>query len=139
MAIGTGGVDRVDAIDRNDYYHFILTVETNISLQLDTLTADADLRLLAFGGSEIALSQNRGLTEEKLNRTLAAGSYYLQVTPFDGAETNYRLIVNVGLNPDDFVGGQQALLADLAKQAPYDRVLQSSSGAEATRFSAQAA
>lgn len=130
--------DRVDAIDRNDFYRFVLAAETNISLQLDSLAADADLRLLTADGSEIMLSHNRGLTEEKLNRTLAAGSYYVHVTPFAGAETNYRLIVNTGLDPNDFVAGQQALQADQANRAPYDRIFRSWGSDGATVFAAQA-
>lgn len=130
--------DRVDAIDRNDFYHFVLAAETNISLQLDSLAADADLRLLTADGSEIVLSHNRGLTEEKLNRTLAAGSYFVHVTPFGGAETNYRLIVNTGLDPNDFVAGQQALQADQANRAPYDRIFRSWGSDDTTVFAAQA-
>ncbi len=89
--------DWVGGADSNDYYRFQLNSTSNLKLTLDGLSADADVRLLSSAGGVIASSINVGNINESISRTLNAGTYYVQVSPYSG-ETFYNLTLSTTPN-----------------------------------------
>jgi methionine-rich copper-binding protein CopC len=84
--------DYVGPADTNDYYKFITTGPTKFALSMTGLTGDADVYLLNSQGVEVAHSYNAGTAAEAINlNSLAAGTYYVQVKPYNGASANYNL------------------------------------------------
>lgn len=83
--------DFVGAIDTNDYYRFTLNSNSNFSIVIDSMTANADLQLLNSSGGVIESSTTGGLTEEAIFGRFNAGTYYVRVYPVGGANTNYNL------------------------------------------------
>ena len=84
----------------NDYYRFVITNGGTITITLSTLPGDYDLRLYnSTGTTQLAISQNGGTTSETINYTAAAGTYYLRVYGYNGANsasTCYTLRVATG-------------------------------------------
>lgn len=85
----------------NDYFKFTTTApNTNIKIELTGLPADYDLRLLSSTGTQLAISQNSGTTNETIIRnTTSAASYFVRVYGYNGAfnaTTCYSLRVSVG-------------------------------------------
>jgi hypothetical protein len=83
--------DSVSRTDVSDYFKFSLSNTTTFNLTLSNLSTDADVRLLNSNGAEITRSQNSGTNNESINRQLVAGSYYIQIYPYNNVTTNYRL------------------------------------------------
>ena len=84
--------DYVGPTDTNDYYKFTTTGTTSFALSLTGLTADADVYLLNSTGGEVAHSYNSGTAPEAISvSNLAAGTYYVQVKPYNSAATDYTL------------------------------------------------
>jgi pimeloyl-ACP methyl ester carboxylesterase len=78
--------------DANDYYSFSLGTASNFDLSLTGLSADANVQILNSSGVVIEGSANSGTTSELISRSLAAGTYYVQVSPNGtGANTFYDL------------------------------------------------
>ncbi|NER02894.1 MAG: hypothetical protein F6K17_09800, partial [Okeania sp. SIO3C4] len=65
----------VGETDRNDYYRFTLDNRSEIDLELDDLSANANLQLLRNNGSVIRTSRRGGSNEESISQTLDAGTY----------------------------------------------------------------
>ena len=83
----------------NDYYKFVITTGGTITLTLTTLPADYDLRLYRSNGSQIAISQKNGTSNETINYTAAAGTYYARVYGYrtaSHASSCYTLRVATG-------------------------------------------
>lgn len=76
--------------DRVDYFKFTLNRSSNAKFNLTGLRANADLALLNRTGRVVARSNKGGNKAEKLQRQLAAGTYYLQVSG-KGGSTSYKL------------------------------------------------
>ncbi|MFM6004069.1 MAG: C2 family cysteine protease, partial [Sphaerospermopsis kisseleviana] len=85
--------DWVGSTDTNDFYSFNIGTQSNFSLLLNGLSADADVQLLSSTGTVIQSSTNVGTAAESITRTLSAGTYYIRVYPYSG-NTNYNLSVN---------------------------------------------
>jgi trimeric autotransporter adhesin len=82
--------DALSKRDRVDYFKFTLNRSSNAKFKLAGLSANADLALLDNTGKAIERSNKGGNKPEKLQRQLAAGTYYLQVKGQGGA-TGYKL------------------------------------------------
>ncbi|MEN9542023.1 MAG: hypothetical protein RLZZ459_2114 [Cyanobacteriota bacterium] len=82
--------DWVGSTDLNDYYRFDLAQSSNLSLSLNGMSADANLRLLSSTGAVLASSVNGGTAADSISRTLNAGTYYAQIYS-SGGNTNYDL------------------------------------------------
>ena len=91
--------DWLGSADTNDFYRFSITNTSDLSLVLNGLSADADLRLirdtnnngLVDSGEVLQGSYGTGTAAESINvNNLAAGTYYVQVYPYSGS-TNYNL------------------------------------------------
>jgi len=76
--------------DRVDYFKFSLNKSGSANFKLAGLRANADLALLDGTGKVVARSKKGGNKPEKLQRQLAAGNYYLQVSG-KGGSTGYKL------------------------------------------------
>ncbi|MFM6052411.1 MAG: pre-peptidase C-terminal domain-containing protein, partial [Sphaerospermopsis kisseleviana] len=85
--------DWVGSTDTNDFYRFDLGTQSNFSLLLNGLSADADVELLSSTGTVIQSSTNGGTAADSITRTLSAGNYFARVYRFSGS-TNYNLSVN---------------------------------------------
>ncbi|RYE08204.1 MAG: T9SS type A sorting domain-containing protein, partial [Sphingobacteriales bacterium] len=83
-----------------DFYRFVVSTGGTATVTLTTLPADYDLQLLSSNGtSQLALSQNGGTTGETITRTYTAGTYYLRVYGYNGANSStvcYTLKVQLG-------------------------------------------
>jgi hypothetical protein len=82
-----------------DYYKFVVTTGGTISVTLGTLPGDYDVKLFNSAGTQVAISQNGGTTAETINYTAAAGTYYVQVYGYGGANSSttcYTLRVATG-------------------------------------------
>ncbi|UNU25289.1 S8 family serine peptidase [Microcoleus vaginatus] len=92
--VGTGDID--------DFYRFDTNTNSNFSLRLDGLTADADVRLIqdrnsngVFDwGESIGYSFESDTIPDVINLSnLAPGTYYVEVSSYSGS-TNYNLTVS---------------------------------------------
>jgi hypothetical protein len=93
--VGTGDID--------DFYRFDINTNSNFSLRLDGLTADADVRLIQDRnrngvvdfGEVIGSSLESGTIPDVINLSnLAPGTYYVEVSSFLGNSTNYNLTIS---------------------------------------------
>jgi len=62
-----------------DYYRFDVAGTLNFSAKLSGLTNDVNMQLLDASGNQIQLSARAGTNYELINKTLAAGTYYLRL------------------------------------------------------------
>ncbi|WP_201275496.1 PPC domain-containing protein, partial [Dolichospermum planctonicum] len=92
--------DWVGSADTNDYYKFNVGTQSNFSLSLTGLSADADVQLLNSSGGVISSSTAGGNTSESITRQLSAGTYYARVYRYSG-DTNYSLSLNATATPVD--------------------------------------
>ncbi len=92
----------IGSIDATDYYKFKLTAATTLNLTLTQLVDDADLQLLKLStsgttGTQVAISENAGSSNESITKKLVAGTYAIRVLKGGStSNTSYRL----GINPD---------------------------------------
>jgi len=93
--VGTGDID--------DFYRFDINTNSNFSLRLDGLTADADVDLIqdrnrngvVENGEVIDYSLESGTIPDVINLSnLAPGTYYVQVSSFLDDSTNYNLTIS---------------------------------------------
>jgi hypothetical protein len=84
----------------NDYYKFVVTTGGTATITLSTLPGDYDIRLYSSNGTtQLAISQNGSTTSETITRTYTAGTYYIRVYGYQGANsttTCYTLRVQLG-------------------------------------------
>ena len=82
-----------------DNYKFVITTPGSITVTLTNLPADYDLKLLNSAGTQVAISQRNNRSNETINYTAAAGTYYAQVYGYRGANSAtscYTLKVQLG-------------------------------------------
>jgi FG-GAP-like repeat len=85
--------------DQTDIYKFNLAISGQFTASLSSLSADADLRVIADrnnngqidSGEVLAWPWERGSKAESLNVFLQSGSYFLEVRSADTKLTNYQL------------------------------------------------
>ncbi|MEL6221660.1 MAG: S8 family serine peptidase [Cyanobacteria bacterium J06627_8] len=83
----------VGSRDRTDFYRFSLGNRRLFSLNLDNLTADADLALIDRSGALIQESRHMQTRQEFITRVLNPGQYFVRVSHFAG-EAQYRLTLS---------------------------------------------
>ncbi|MDB9535037.1 pre-peptidase C-terminal domain-containing protein [Dolichospermum planctonicum CS-1226] len=96
--------DWVGSADTNDYYSFNVERQSNFSLSLTGLSADADVQLLNSSGTVISSSTAGGTTSESITRQLSAGTYYVQVYPYSGNTTYSLSLTATAVAPVDNAG-----------------------------------
>ncbi|MGN7824123.1 reprolysin-like metallopeptidase [Chitinophaga sp. 22536] len=82
-----------------DHYKFVITTGGTITITLRTLPGDYDLKLLNSAGTQLAISQAAGTSNETISRTVTPGTYYAQVYGYNGANSAtscYTLRVQLG-------------------------------------------
>ena len=104
----TGTVNQDD-----DYFSFSLTRPTQMRLELNDLSADADLFLLDSSGTQIAVSVLGGTQDDSVVRWLAPGSYYVSVDPYDTGTINYDFVYS----REDGLPADVVQLGDLTSQS----------------------
>ncbi|MBI3707629.1 MAG: pre-peptidase C-terminal domain-containing protein, partial [Proteobacteria bacterium] len=87
-------LDFVGRSDPVDFYRFTLGDGTILSLRLSGLDANADLQLLNAQGAVLASSQHGGTDDDAIERSLAAGDYFVRVNAAAGLDTSYHLLVS---------------------------------------------
>ena len=97
--------DWVEKADTNDYYSFNVGTQSNFSLSLTGLSADADVQLLNSSGGVISSSTTGGTTSESITSQLSAGTYYVRVYQYSG-DTNYSLSLTATVV--DYAGNTRA-------------------------------
>ncbi|QLE55646.1 pre-peptidase C-terminal domain-containing protein [Nostoc sp. TCL26-01] len=93
--------------DYYDYYRLQLDGNSTLNVNLNGLTADANLGLYNSNGSTIANSNNAGTTNETISRNLAPGTYYVLVSKTSTGSTAYSLQLSqtaLGAIPADPAG-----------------------------------
>ncbi|MEM7726498.1 MAG: C2 family cysteine protease [Cyanobacteria bacterium P01_A01_bin.45] len=83
----------------NDFYTLNLSTSSSLNLTLDGLDGDANINLLDADGSVITSSDNRNRRTERINTSLEAGDYYIQVYQNNNDETYYRLRISTNQAP----------------------------------------
>lgn len=83
--------DQIGGADPSDYYRFTLNNTSDFRLGMAGMTADADVQLLNSSGAVITSSTAGGRANESIISQLNAGTYYVRVYPYGGANTNYTL------------------------------------------------
>jgi hypothetical protein len=83
-----------------DFYKFVISTGGTATITLTTLPGDYDVAVYSSNGTtQLAISQNGGTTSESISRTYTAGTYYVRVFGFNGANsatTCYTLRVALG-------------------------------------------
>jgi trimeric autotransporter adhesin len=83
----------------NDYFRFVITTGGTATITLTTLPFDYDVILYNSAGTQLAISQNGSTTSETISRTYTAGTYYVRVYGYNGANSStncYTLKVQLG-------------------------------------------
>ncbi|MEG4282291.1 S8 family serine peptidase [Microcoleus sp. A006_D1] len=106
VGVDNGRVNLSDFVgvgDREDFYKFTLNSNSDLSLRLDGLSADADLEVIqdknrngiVDAADIIGSSSNLGATPESINLLgLNPGTYYVRVFSYLGASTKYNLTLS---------------------------------------------
>ncbi len=83
-----------------DWFKFVITTGGTATITLTTLPFDYDVKLFSSNGTtQLAISQNGGTSSETISRTYTAGTYYIQVYGYNGANSStncYTLRVALG-------------------------------------------
>ncbi|HYE55825.1 MAG TPA: zinc-dependent metalloprotease family protein [Chitinophagaceae bacterium] len=70
-----------------DYYRFVISTGGTITVTLTTLPGDYDLRLYNSAGTLLNSSEAGGTSNESISRSVTAGTYYLRVIGYNGANS----------------------------------------------------
>ncbi|MDY7002563.1 MAG: PPC domain-containing protein [Cyanobacteriota bacterium] len=95
--------DFVGSIDGDDYYKFKVDGGgAKVNLTLQGLSDNATLLLYDSSGKRITGSYNEGIQKELISTTLAADTYYANVSTFyNGGDTKYNLVLKATpISPD---------------------------------------
>ena len=88
--------ETVGGTDVADLYSFTLPAAGTVQLDLAGIAVNVDLQLLDFTGANVLAQSAQTLNlPEALTRSLAAGTYYANVTPVAGARTSYELTMTL--------------------------------------------
>gem|GEM_PF-2203609 len=80
-----------------DWFRFSLSATSNLNITLGSLPADYDIILYNGSGTEIRRSENGGTTSETITTSSsAAGTYYIQVLGYNGANSSTCYSLNIG-------------------------------------------
>ncbi|NET42916.1 LysM peptidoglycan-binding domain-containing protein [Okeania sp. SIO2B3] len=85
--------------DTSDRYDFYLDSTSNFNLVLNGLSENIDVRLFDSNNS-IESSTNSFNSDEFINTTLSPGNYYIEIYPYNGANSNYNLSLSASSSSD---------------------------------------
>jgi hypothetical protein len=109
--------------DPADFYQFTLSQQSDVSIALTGLKADADIQLIQDTNGDgqvddteiIDQSENAGTASEQINHTLDAGTYFVNVAPGAGAATAYILTMSAAPVEAGGGGGGDQVVTDLGE------------------------
>lgn len=102
----------VSSVDENDYFQFSLPSDSDLSLSLTDLIADADIELFDGNGALIDGSYNTSNASEALTLSnLAAGIYYARVNYYRGSQPSGDTPYTLSLSSDRIDGAGNSLSA----------------------------
>ncbi|MDY3521938.1 S8 family serine peptidase [Riemerella anatipestifer] len=87
-ALNTDYNAAIETTTDKDYYVLTTGTAGYVTVKLSGLTHDIDLRLYNSSGTQIKSSLNSGTTSELIQAYLAAGTYYVLVSPYSGSSPN---------------------------------------------------
>ncbi|MGD1872070.1 MAG: pre-peptidase C-terminal domain-containing protein [Mastigocoleus sp.] len=97
--------DSVGLENPNDYYQISIKSSSNLNLKLDSLSNDANIKLLNSNAETVANASSNGMTKKYLSQFLEAGEYYIHVYTENADFIDYNFSVNtIPLNTEDFAG-----------------------------------
>ncbi len=100
IPFNTNVTGQIEASGDVDHYRFVITTGGTITLSLTTLPVNYNLRLVNNAGSILATSANTGTTNETINYTVTAGTYFARVysssSSIFNASSCYTLRVQLG-------------------------------------------
>ncbi|NJR64473.1 MAG: hypothetical protein HC772_02725 [Leptolyngbyaceae cyanobacterium CRU_2_3] len=82
---------QVGSRDVDDYYRVTLSEGGSIKLLASGISGDVDLQLLNGNGAVLGKSTNQGKANESISQNVGAGTYFVRVSPFSNAKSNYTL------------------------------------------------
>ncbi|MGK7922118.1 MAG: PPC domain-containing protein, partial [Trichodesmium sp.] len=77
--------------DPEDFYKFRLNETADVEVVLSELSEDADLQLLDSRGQLLQSFPENGTTPELIFGRLSRGTYYVNISSYFGANTDYQL------------------------------------------------
>ncbi|MFZ6010230.1 MAG: T9SS type A sorting domain-containing protein, partial [Bacteroidota bacterium] len=89
----------INPVNDQDYYRFTITTGGTITITLQTLPGDYDIILYNGSQTQVGISENGGTSNETINYTAAAGTYYVRIYGWNGANSGtqcYTLRVATG-------------------------------------------
>ena len=104
--------DAVGLEDRNDFYRFELSSESEFELVLDELTANVSVFLADEHGNRITSSLNPVNSPESINTTLMPGTYFVRVRSADEIDSPYHLTLSAQVVVDDQVVSGETRIVD---------------------------
>ncbi len=141
VGVDNGRVNLSDFVgvgDSEDFYRFTINTNSDLSLHLDGLSADADLEVIqdknrngiVDAADIIGSSSNLGATPESINLLgLTPGTYYVRVSSYLDASTNYNLTLSAkpgtGFNSNygyGLVNANAAVSRTLNRPNPFPEV-----------------
>ncbi|MBG1263756.1 beta strand repeat-containing protein [Nostoc commune] len=122
--------------DTSDYYKFTLNNNGTIGINLNPSSGNADIQLLNSSGQSLqpaATSTQTGTNQDSINRSLAAGNYYIQV--YAAADsTNYNLQVNFTADAPDQGGNTVATATNISLPATVSDLVSTSDTQDYYKF-----
>ena len=97
----TGREEYSGYVGNDDYYKFSVDSPGYLQFALRGMSADANLQLLNSSGKVLESSSKSGNSDEYANENLGIGTYYMRVYGHNGADTNYRLVLNLDKAKND--------------------------------------
>ena len=110
-ALGTATqtfVDWVGPSDTNDFYSFTLSSPSTVNLQLAGVTSAASFILLNASGTGMSGSSASTANDGSSIQDLAAGTYYVDVSPGSSSGTSYSLTLSAVAHSADNAGSTVA-------------------------------
>lgn len=97
VATNTNISGAINSTSDKDWYKFTLSATSNLNITLSALPADYDIILYNSSGTEIKRSELGGTSSETItNNNTAAGTYYIQVFGYNGANSSSCYTLNIG-------------------------------------------
>lgn len=118
----------LDALDPINFYQFSLNSSSSFHMSLGGMSANADVQLLSDSGMVLGSSTNGSTNDETIDKILDAGTYYIQIYPYDAVTTPYNLSVsaiapsNAPDTPTDSFAGDILTNFTNQQQSPSDNI-----------------
>lgn len=104
--------------DRVDVIRFDVTAQSEVDIQLDQLTQDADLYVFDGDGDLLGSSTNISRLSESLSGTLRAGEYYIAIAAVSFSNISYRFSLDVTADAAAPIPAQPSSPTEPSQEAP---------------------